>query len=161
MQQQTNGSMIRYTLKCENDHSFESWFQSADAFDTLLTKGLTTCPSCGSAEITKTLMAPTVRPSRKAASAPAPVKADGASSQAMTTPTDPDVVAAVQKLREHVEANSDYVGASFAEEARAIHDGEKPERAIYGQANAEEARKLVEDGIPALPLPFIPRQKTN
>ena len=79
----------------------------------------------------------------------------------MAVPNDPEIAEAVQKLRDHVEKNSEYVGDRFASEARAIHDGDSPERAIYGQANAEEAKKLAEDGIPALPLPFIPRQKTN
>ena len=74
---------------------------------------------------------------------------------------DPEIAEAIQKLKKHVEKNSDYVGDRFANEARAMHDGEKPQRAIHGEANAEEARKLIEDGVPALPLPFIPRQKTN
>ena len=67
----------------------------------------------------------------------------------------------MKKLRDHVEKTSEYVGDSFAKEARAIHDGDSPHRAIYGEARPDEARKLAEDGIPALPLPFIPRQKTN
>ena len=154
--------MIRYTLKCENDHRFESWFQSAEAFDTLSKQGFATCPTCGVTQVEKTLMAPTVRPARKAA-APVPdqPQAPTPAPQPMAAPNDPEIAEAVQKLREHVEQNSEYVGDSFAKEARAIHDGESPERAIYGQANAEEAKKLAEDGIPALPLPFIPRQKTN
>ncbi|MEO1331817.1 MAG: DUF1178 family protein, partial [Pseudomonadota bacterium] len=55
----------------------------------------------------------------------------------------------------------EYVGTSFATEARAIHDGEAPERAIYGEARADEAAKLVKDGVPVAPLPFIPDRKTN
>ncbi len=152
--------MIRYTLKCQNDHRFESWFQSAEAFETVRAQGFATCPSCGSFEVEKTLMAPTVRPARQASlrsnetSTPAP-------SQPMAAPADPDIADAVKKLREHVEKNSEYVGDRFAKEARAIHEGDSPHRAIYGEARPDEARKLAEDGIPALPLPFIPRQKTN
>ena len=69
--------------------------------------------------------------------------------------------AAIAALREQVEKNSDYVGETFAKEARAMHDGTIPERSIYGQANLAEAKKLVEDGIPVVPLPFMPRKKTN
>ena len=65
------------------------------------------------------------------------------------------------ELRDHVEANSDYVGSSFVKEARDMHDGVIPDRPIYGEAKLEEAKKLVDDGIPVLPLPFVPRKKTN
>ena len=153
--------MIRYTLKCENDHSFESWFQSADAFDALLERGLTTCPNCGSAKVQKTLMAPTVRPARKSAAAPPATSEAVEAPQPMASTPDAEVAEAIQKLKEHVTKNSEYVGKSFAKEARAIHEGDKPERAIYGEASVEDAKKLADDGIPALPLPFIPRQKTN
>ena len=64
-------------------------------------------------------------------------------------------------MRRQVEDNSEYVGLNFATEARAIHDGDKPNRAIYGEARADEARKLIEDGVPVAPLPFMPRRKTN
>ena len=149
--------MIRFALKCDNDHGFESWFQSSDAFDGLRAAGLITCPQCQSAKVSKTLMAPRVRPSRKAA-ADTPAQAPA---QPMTNAPDPKLVEAIKALRTHVEENSDYVGGNFAREARAMHEGDTPHRAIHGEAGADEARKLIEDGIPALPLPFIPRQKTN
>ena len=152
--------MIRYTLKCRNDHRFESWFQSAEAFETVLAQGFATCPSCGSSEVEKTLMAPTVRPARKASTRQDTTTTD-TPSQPMAVPADPDLADAMKKLRDHVEKTSEYVGDRFAKEARAIHDGDSPHRAIYGEARPDEARKLAEDGIPALPLPFIPRQKTN
>ena len=148
--------MIRYALRCENDHQFESWFQSSEAYETLLGSGMVSCPSCNSISVEKSLMAPRVRPGRKGKAlvpteAPAP----------MTNSPDPEVAEAVAKLKAHVEKNSDYVGDSFAKEARAMHEGEQPHRAIHGEAKPEEAKKLIEDGVPALPLPFIPKQKTN
>ena len=79
----------------------------------------------------------------------------------MTNAPDAELVAAIKKLRDHVEKNSDYVGQDFAREARAMHEGDTPHRPIYGEVATDEAKKLVEDGVPALPLPFIPRQKTN
>ena len=130
--------MIRYTLKCSSDHSFESWFASADAFDALARAGHVACAACGSTDVSKTIMAPAVK---------------GA-----LTSEEPNEL---EILRDKVEATSDYVGDNFATEARAIHDGEKPDRAIYGQANAEDAKKLVEDGVPVVPLPFMPRKRSN
>lgn len=133
--------MIRYTLTCSNDHQFESWFQSAKAFDGLQQAGMITCAVCNSTAVTKTVMAPAL----------------GKSSKTLATP-EPSTL---ERLRDEVEQNADYVGRSFASEARAIHDGEKPERAIYGEANAVEAKSLIEDGVPVLPLPFISRKRVN
>lgn len=67
----------------------------------------------------------------------------------------------LEKLRHEVEANSEYVGGSFATQARDMHDGIIPDKPIYGEANATEARKLIEDGVPVVPLPFIPTKKVN
>jgi len=72
-----------------------------------------------------------------------------------------DAERAIAELRRKVEENSDYVGTSFAKEARAIHAGEVPERSIYGEAKPHEARALMEEGIPLLPLPFRPKRKVQ
>ncbi len=134
--------MIRFHLKCDQDHTFESWFQSGDAFDKLVAAGMVGCTTCGSTQVSKTVMAPAVSTSSDI-TAPKPVED------------------AIKALREQVETQSDYVGSRFAKEARDIHDGVTPERAIYGEANLQEAKKLVDDGIPVVPLPFVPRKKTN
>lgn len=147
--------MIRFSLRCANGHGFESWFKSGEAFDGLLARRLVTCPSCQTAEVGKSPMAPAVQPARSKAVRPP------STPQPMTNMPDPDLVEAIQRLRAHVEANSDYVGDRFAAEARAMHEGEIDHRPIHGEARADEARRLIEDGVPALPLPFIPRQKTN
>lgn len=151
--------MIRYALKCPNDHTFESWFKSAEVVDSLLSYDQVECPTCGSTDVAKTLMAPSVRPGRNQANLPAPAAQPPA--QPMVNAPEPDVAEAIQKLRDHVEQNSDYVGSSFAKEARAMHEGEQPSRPIHGEARPEEAKKLIEDGVPALPLPFVPKQKVN
>ena len=143
--------MIRYALKCPDDHGFDSWFQSAAAFNGLLRSGRLSCPVCGSASVEKTLMAPTVRPARKA----------GEVAPASLSQPDNDRERALAALRAKVEANSEYVGMNFVTEARAIHDGDAPERAIYGEARPEEAIKLLEDGVPVAPLPFMPARKAN
>ncbi|WP_347311028.1 DUF1178 family protein [Defluviimonas sp. SAOS-178_SWC] len=143
--------MIRYALTCANDHGFESWFQSAEAFDRLAASGLVACAVCGSDKVAKTLMAPSVRPARQSTEPAA---------KPLTTPQNPAEMA-LAAMRRQIEENSDYVGMNFAAEARAIHDGEAPERSIYGEARADEARKLIEDGVPVAPLPFLPARKTN
>lgn len=146
--------MIRYTLKCAQGHRFESWFQSADAFDTLQGKGLVACATCGDADVQKTLMAPPV-PKKGRAQDEAP---EGKPS--LSEPTHP-AEAMLRQMREHVEKTSTYVGGGFAKEARAMHLGDVPERAIHGEANAEEAKSLIEDGVPILPLPGPPPEKAN
>ncbi len=144
--------MIRYALKCSEGHEFESWFQNAGAFETLLEKGLITCLECGTKEVEKAIMAPRIRPSRKSASKPG--KTD------LSTP-DNQESNELERLKKKIEAESEYVGMQFASEARAMHEGETPERAIYGEAKPAEAKKLIEDGVPVAPLPFIPARKTN
>ncbi len=141
--------MIRFRLKCAQDHGFDSWFQSGSAFEVLQGAGHVTCPICGSAQVDKALMAPSVT-----------VKAEAEARPLLKEPMT-EMEQALAALRRQVEENSDYVGMNFVTEARRIHSGEAPERAIYGEARLEEARKLLEDGVPVAPLPFLPARKTN
>lgn len=135
--------MIRYSLKCANGHGFESWFGSSEDFDTLKAQGQLTCAVCGSSDIEKALMAPKV-----------------ASEGELSTPAS-DVEAKMAEMKAHIEANSENVGLRFADEARAMHDGDVPHRQIHGEAKPEEAKKLIEDGVPVMPLPFMPTRKVN
>ncbi|MCF3972907.1 DUF1178 family protein [Paracoccus salsus] len=144
--------MIRYALRCKEGHDFDGWFRSSDAFETMRAAGQVACAQCGSNEVVKSLMAPSVPKD-------APSRSDG-KARDLTEPRNP-AEAALEKLRHHVEKNSDYVGVRFADEARAMHEGRSQHRAIHGEARPEEARKLIEDGVPVAPLPFIPRQKAN
>lgn len=141
--------MIRFSLKCDKDHGFESWFPSGQAFETLKAQGHVACPVCGSATVEKALMAPAVVAAPRGEERPA-----------LTAPANP-VEEALAALRRQVEENSEYVGMNFATEARRIHSGDAPERAIHGEARAEEARKLIEEGVPVAPLPFLPARKVN
>ena len=154
--------MIQYTLKCAQDHSFDSWFQSADAYDKLMTAGMVTCALCGDTNVKKAMMAPRVRPANKAVSAPVEGTPSPLPSPSgpLSTPSS-DVEKALADMKKHVEANSDYVGVNFAKEARAMHEGDTPERSIYGEAKPEEAKALIEEGIPVTPLPFRPGRKSN
>lgn len=147
--------MIRYALKCENEHGFESWFQTGSAFDSVRDAGMLECPVCGSNVVEKAIMAPRVSTDKKADAEPAAPGADETpSTDVPVLRPNPEVVKAIETLRREVEKQSDYVGKSFASEARKIHDGEAPERAIYGEAAPKEAKALIEDGIPIVPLPF-------
>lgn len=146
--------MIRYSLQCGKGHGFDSWFQNADAFDALARAGQLACPVCGDAAVEKGLMAPAVAPARKAEAAQA------AGKQGLTAPTS-ELEEALAEIRRRVEADSEYVGMNFVAEARAMHEGEAPERSIYGEARPEEARKLLEEGVPVAPLPFLPSRKAN
>ena len=147
-------AMIRYALKCGRGHAFESWFQSAEAFERLATAGRLACPECGDSAVTKALMAPPVRPARKAAT-------ERASEPARPLAPATEIERKLASLRAHVEANSDYVGMNFAAEARAIHAGEAPERSIWGETRPADAKALIEDGVPVAPLPFVPTRKAN
>lgn len=141
--------MIQYTLKCEQGHRSESWFQSAEAYDALERAGHLSCAICGSGDVSKALMAPRVTSASDEAAPTTPV---------MRNPSG-DVEKALAALREKVESTSDYVGEKFTDEARAMHLGEKPERSIYGEARLDQAKELIEDGVPLMPLPFRPKRK--
>ncbi|WP_323770935.1 DUF1178 family protein [Antarctobacter sp.] len=140
--------MIQYSLKCAEGHQFDSWFQSASAYDKLRATGHVACAVCGSDKVEKALMAPRVGHGE-------PDKAKD-----LTTPKSPAEQALAQ-FKAHVEANSDYVGGRFAQEARAMHAGDAPERPIWGEAKRDEAKALIDDGIPVAPLPFTPTRKSN
>lgn len=144
--------MIQYTLKCDNGHSFESWFKTASAFETLQGSGMVNCAVCGSVHVEKAIMAPRVRPARNAATAPAEPKPRPLSEPASAAEQ------AVKEFRKKIEETSEDVGREFAREARAIHDGDAPERAIIGEAKPAETKALLEDGIAVAPLPWTNRK---
>jgi hypothetical protein len=149
--------MIKFSLRCAADHRFDSWFASADAYDSLHAAGRLACAVCGGGGVVKALMAPAVAPAREPATPPAVVPPRGGS-HAMPSA---EIEAALRELRRRIEAESDYVGDGFAREARAIHDGLAPERSIWGEANGADVRALLEDGVPVAPLPFLPTRKVN
>jgi hypothetical protein len=155
--------MIRYTLRCAEGHSFDSWFKSGESYEALAASGHVQCPDCGATRVEKSLMAPQVQPARRKAAVP-PVTPQGtapAAAQGPLTSPETERERALAELRAQVEANSDYVGLNFVAEARAMHEGLAPSRSIHGEARLDEAKKLIEDGVPVAPLPFLPRSRTN
>ena len=152
--------MIRYALRCERGHAFESWFQNSTAYESQHKRKLVTCPVCDSAMVEKAIMAPQItRKGRNKKTGP-----DAAASATqipepahlMMAPQEREIVAKLRELREHVTKNADNVGTRFPEEARKMHYGDIEHRAIYGEASLDEARSLIEEGVEVLPLPVLP-----
>lgn len=127
--------MIRYSLACVGEHAFEAWFSDSKAYDTQRKRKLVECPVCGSTNVHKQIMAPMVRSSDKAAP--------------------PEVVGArmAGEIRKHIAETHDYVGEKFADEARSMYYGETAHRPVWGEVTPEVAKELVEEGVPAMPLP--------
>lgn len=142
--------MIKYALACDQAHEFESWFPSSEAFEAQRSRGLVTCPLCDSPNVEKRIMAPSIVRTDKA-----PAAQEG-QPMAILAEKEREIRAALRALREHVLKNSEDVGKNFVEEARKMHYGEAEERSIRGEADLEEARALLEEGIDVLPIPNIP-----
>jgi hypothetical protein len=153
--------MIRYALRCECGHTFESWFQSSQAYESQHKRHLVTCPACDSAKVEKAIMAPRLASkSKKTAPEPAATPdAPAATSPLAMAPEAQELVTKLRELREHVEKNAENVGRQFPREARRIHYGDSEHRAIYGQATAEETRSLLEEGVEVIPLPLLPDER--
>jgi len=155
--------MIRYTLRCEREHTFESWFQDSAAYDSQAKRKLVSCPVCDSVKIEKAIMAPrivgkkgreraepTPAPAAEAPTAPAP----GATPLLMAQ--ERELRAKIKELRDHIVKNADNVGEKFPNEARKMHYGEIEHRPIYGEASPEEAKSLIDEGVEVSPLPVLP-----
>ena len=135
-------------LHCGQGHVFEGWFAGEDDFQAQLGQGLLECPMCGTHEVRKALSAPRLNLGARAPASPlsnqaAPASAPGAALQA-----------AWLSAARRIMAESEDVGARFAEEARRMHYGEASQRAIRGQASLEETAQLLDEGIPVVPLPL-------
>jgi hypothetical protein len=154
--------MIRYTLQCDADHTFESWFAGSAAYDKQAKRGLIACPICNSTKVEKAIMAPRLGRSEPAAAIETPAPPPAATppappaSVAMTSPMEHELRTKLKELREHIVKNADYVGRGFPEQARKIHYGETEHRSIYGEATPEEAKELHEEGVAFHPLPVLP-----
>ena len=138
--------MIKYQLKCECGHEFESWFSSSKEFDSLSKKKLLSCVCGVSNKITKQLMAPQVVNTKG--------KKENNSAEFYT-----NVQKKLTELRNYVEKNAEYVGDKFVSEVRSIHYDKKNVRSIYGNASPEQTKELSEEGIEVSTIPWV--NKTN
>ncbi|WP_294538477.1 DUF1178 family protein [uncultured Rhodoblastus sp.] len=144
--------MIRFSLVCANGHDFESWFASNESYDFQIERDLVTCPHCSVARINKAVMAPAVTRSIRNA---LPTKQN----VALIGEGDAELRKMARDLHAKIVDATVDVGAEFPAEARKIHDGDAPERAIRGLASPDEARALLEDGVSILPLPILPDER--
>lgn len=138
--------MIVYDLVCSLEHKFEGWFPASGDFALQQERGLLECPICGDRQIARVPSA--ARISRELGDAPAP-------------PGSRPPVGHFQQFLRWIHHNFEDVGPRFPDEARRIHYGESPERRIRGQASREEVESLVDEGVPVLPLPALPRSDLN
>lgn len=139
-------------LQCSHGHAFEGWFASHEDYESQRVRGLVTCPVCNDAEVAKMPSAPRLNLGHEV-SAAIPVPAATAPAQDVAQMTPQHMQAAWMKMVRHVMANTEDVGAKFADEARKIHYGETDNRNIRGQASREETEALLDEGIDILPLP--------
>jgi hypothetical protein len=165
--------MIRYSLRCERDHAFESWFQDSSAYDSQVRRKLVSCPVCGSAKVEKAIMAPRIVSKKgrerketiveaNPAPAPAPAEAPATPGQASTSlmmAQERELRVKLKELRDHIVKNADNVGEKFPNEARKMHYGEIEHRPIYGEASPDEARALIDEGVEVSPLPVLPEDR--
>ena len=160
--------MIRYNLRCERGHAFESWFQSSSAYETQEKRKLVSCPSCGSTKVERAIMAPQIvsrkgRENPTSTPAPAPAAAEVPATEVASAGSTPllmaqerELRAKIKELRDHIVKNADNVGERFPNEARKMHYGDIEHRPIYGEASPDEARSLIEEGVEVSPLPVLP-----
>jgi hypothetical protein len=156
--------MIRYSLRCERGHAFDSWFQSSQAYESQEKRKLVSCPACGSTKVERAIMAPQIVSKKSRDKAPVPAgTADVAVTEVTAQGSTPlmmaqerELRAKLKELRDHIVKNADNVGERFPNEARKMHYGDIEHRPIYGEASPDEARALIDEGVEVSPLPVLP-----
>ena len=135
--------MIKYNLKCENEHEFESWFSNSDEFEKLKNKGLLECIYCNSKKIKKSIMSPMISSSRN--------KKDSSEiNEAFKNEKNKLLF-----LRKYIENNFDYVGEDLTKKVREFYYDKKSKKGIYGTASPEEREELAEEGIDLISIPWV------
>ena len=136
--------MIKYNLKCQNDHEFESWFSNSKEYDKLNKKGLLECIFCSSKKINKSLMAPTILNLKD-------------KDKKIETINDEfkNEKNKLLNLRKYIEKNFDYVGKDFGKKVREVYYDKKSKKAFYGTTTAKEREELAEEGINLLSIPWV------
>ena len=140
--------MIKYNLKCNNEHEFESWFSDSDEFDKLKSKKLLECIFCSSKNINKSIMAPMVSGTKERN-----IQIQELNENLVNEKDK------LLKLRKFVESNFEYVEKDFSKRVREIYYDKKNKKTIYGTTTAEEREELEEEGIDLLSIPWF--EKNN
>ena len=136
--------MIKYILKCHNDHEFESWFSNSKEYDKLNKKQLLECIYCSSKKINKSIMAPTILNTKKKDKQIEIINKDFK-----------DEKNKLLSLRKFIEKNFDYVGKNFSKKVREVYYDKKNKKAIYGTITTREREELAEEGIDLLSIPWV------
>jgi len=131
--------VIRYSLACVGEHEFEAWFSNSAAYDTQRRKKLVECPVCGSHEVRKQIMSPAIR--------------DSGSKSGRNESPQTAAAKMAGEIRRKIEQTHDYVGDKFADEARSMYYGETEQRPVWGEVTPDVAKDLIEEGVPAMPIP--------
>jgi hypothetical protein len=136
-----------FNLSCAQDHHFEGWFASAEAYESQLERGLVECPVCGDQSVRRLPSAPRLNLSSSASRQ----EPESAAAAALS----PEKLQAMWlRMARHIRENTEDVGERFAEEARRIHHRDSPNRGIRGVATREEAAELSEEGIEVFSFPM-------
>ena len=136
--------MIKYNLKCDNDHEFESWFFDSSEFEKLSKKNFLECIFCNSKNIKKSIMSPMIS-SKKSSE-------DNINLMNQKISIEKSKLI---KLRKFVEKNFEYVGDKFSEKVRDVYYDKKSKKSIYGIVSPEEREELSEEGIDLLSIPWV------
>ena len=136
--------MIKYNLKCHNNHEFESWFSNSEEFDKLNKKDLLECIYCSSKKISKSIMSPRISNLN--------TKQEQLNLINRDIKNEKDQLL---RLRKYIEKNFDYVGKDFSKKVREVYYDKKSKKAIYGTATSKEREELAEEGIDLLSIPWI------
>ena len=136
--------MIKYNLKCENDHEFESWFSDSNEFERLKKKKLLECIHCSSVKIQKSIMAPMISSKR--------TKNENVSFFDHKLLKEKEKLV---KLRKHVEKNFEFVGDKFSKKIRELYYDKNSKKSIYGTTTSKERKELAEEGIELISIPWV------
>ena len=136
--------MIKYNLKCNNDHEFESWFSDSREFDKLNKKKLLECIYCSSNKIQKSIMAPMISGTK--------LNEDSVS---FVDQNLLDEKNKLLKIRNYIEKNFEFVGDEFSKKVREVYYDKKTKKSIYGTTTLEEREELEEEGIDLLSIPWV------
>ncbi len=137
--------MIKYNLKCHNDHEFESWFSNSEEFDKLNKKQLLECIYCSSKKINKSIMSPMVKNSNRKKNKHFELINDDFKNEKKM----------LIQLRKFIEKNFVYVGKDFSKKVRDVYYDKKNKKAIYGKTTSKEREELAEEGINLLSIPWV------
>ncbi len=136
--------MIKYNLKCDNNHEFESWFSDSNEFNKLNKKKLLECIYCSSRKIQKSIMSPMVSGTK--------LNEDKINLLDQKLLSEKDQLI---KLRKHIEKNFEFVGDKFSEKVRDLYYDKDSKKSIYGTTTTEERKELEEEGIDLLSVPWV------